>query len=150
MSRLIVISNRVTPPVEQGGGAVGGLAMALAAALREYSGVWFGWSGQTTDHYTGQIAIQRVGGVTVATVDLDEQDRQEYYNGYANKTLWPLFHYRIDLTAYERSFDAGYARVNRRFAETVRPLIEPDDFFEWDAFVFQRFPYITGNTEFFG
>ncbi len=128
MSRLIVISNRVNPPIEQGGGAVGGLAMALAAALREYSGVWFGWSGQTTEAYTGQIAIQRVGGVTVATVDLDEQDRQEYYNGYANKTLWPLFHYRIDLTAYERSFDAGYARVNRRFAEAVRPLIEPDDF----------------------
>jgi hypothetical protein len=54
-------------------------------------------------------------------------DYQEYYNGYANKTLWPLFHYRVDLTAYDRSFGEGYDRVNKRFAETLLPLIEPDD-----------------------
>jgi trehalose 6-phosphate synthase len=128
MSRLIVVSNRVNPPTDQGAGTSGGLAMALAAALREYSGMWFGWSGRTIDAYTGQIAMQKAGGVTVATVDLEEQDVQEYYNGYANKTLWPLFHYRVDLTAYERSFDEGYKRVNTRFAETLAPLIEVDDF----------------------
>jgi len=128
MSRLIVVSNRVNPPGEIGSGSVGGLAMALAAALREYRGVWFGWSGKTIETFSSQIAMERVAGVTVATIDLEEQDRQEYYNGYANKTLWPLFHYRIDLTAYERSFGEGYDRVNRRFAETMRPLIEPDDF----------------------
>lgn len=52
---------------------------------------------------------------------------QEYYNGFANRTLWPLFHYRIDLTAFERSYGLGYARVNARFAETLRPLIEAGD-----------------------
>jgi hypothetical protein len=41
--------------------------------------------------------------------------------------LWPLFHYRIDLAEYDRSFAGGYERVNERFAETVAPLIEPDD-----------------------
>jgi trehalose 6-phosphate synthase len=132
MSRLIVVSNRVNPPPsrEDGGegeGSVGGLAMALAAALREYSGIWFGWSGKTTDKFTGQLSMQRIDGVTTATVDLEEGDYQEYYNGYANKTLWPLFHYRVDLTAYDRSFGEGYDRVNKRFAETLRPLIEPDD-----------------------
>jgi trehalose 6-phosphate synthase len=71
--------------------------------------------------------MHKVEGVTVATVDLDETDYQEYYNGYANKTLWPLFHYRVDLTAFDRSFGEGYERVNRRFAETLAPLIEPDD-----------------------
>lgn len=101
--------------------------MAISAALREYSGVWFGWSGESTSQYTGQIAMQRVNGVTVATLDLEEQDIEEYYNGYANRTLWPLFHYRIDLTQYERSFGEGYERVNKRFAETLLPLIEPDD-----------------------
>ena len=65
--------------------------------------------------------------MTVATVDLEEADLNEYYNGYANKTLWPLFHYRQDLTAYDRSFDEGYQRVNRRFAETLAPLIEEGD-----------------------
>lgn len=131
MSRLIVVSNRVNPPPSpekgDGEGSVGGLAMALAAALREYSGIWFGWSGKTTPQFTGQLAMQRVDGVTTATVDLEEGDYQEYYNGYANKTLWPLFHYRVDLTAYDRSFGEGYDRVNKRFAETLRPLIEPDD-----------------------
>lgn len=126
MGRLIVISNRVT--VAEGADAsVGGLAMALSAALRESSGVWFGWSGRTVETFTGQLSVQRGSGVTVATVDLEEQDRQEYYNGYANRTLWPLFHYRIDLSAYERSFNEGYARVNARFAETVLPLLEPAD-----------------------
>jgi trehalose 6-phosphate synthase len=127
MSRLIVVSNRVNPPSGKGEESVGGLAMALAAALREYSGLWFGWSGKTTPEFTGQLSMQKIDGVTVATVDLEEADVEEYYNGYANKTLWPLFHYRQDLTAYDRAYGEGYERVNRRFAETLRPLIERDD-----------------------
>ena len=127
MSRLIIVSNRVNPPSAAGEETVGGLAMALAAALRQYSGVWFGWSGKTTPKFTGQLAIQTVDGVTAAVVDLEEADLDEYYNGYANKTLWPLFHYRTDLTAYDRIYGQGYQRVNRRFAETLRPLIEPGD-----------------------
>jgi trehalose 6-phosphate synthase len=127
VSRLIVVSNRVNLPKETGAGSVGGLAAAISAALRQYQGVWFGWSGETTPTYTGQIAMERVGDVTVAKVDLEPQDVDEYYNGYANKTLWPLFHDRIDLTAYERPFDAGYARVNARFAQALAPLIGPDD-----------------------
>jgi trehalose 6-phosphate synthase len=127
VSRLIVVSNRVSLPRETGGGSVGGLAGALGAALREHQGVWFGWSGETTPQYTGQIALERVGEVTLARVDLEPVDVEEYYNGYANRTLWPLFHDRIDLTAYERPFDAGYARVNARFAEALTALIGPDD-----------------------
>jgi trehalose 6-phosphate synthase len=128
LSRLIVISNRVAAPKPEGeGGAQGGLAVALSAALREYRGLWFGWSGNKVDEFTGHIDFQRHDGVTSATIDLEEQDVDEYYNGYANRTLWPLFHYRIDLAEYDRSFAGGYERVNERFAETVRPLIEPDD-----------------------
>jgi trehalose 6-phosphate synthase len=127
VSRLIVISNRVQPPTGKGDESVGGLAMALAAALREYSGLWFGWSGKTTPQFTGQLSMQKIDGVTVATIDLEEVDYDEYYNGYANKTLWPLFHYRSDLTAYDRAYGEGYERVNCRFAETLRPLVEPDD-----------------------
>jgi trehalose 6-phosphate synthase len=127
MSRLIVVSNRVNVPKDSGAAAVGGLATAMAAALRKYDGVWFGWSGETAETFTGELNIQEAGGVTVATVDLERQDVDEYYNGYANKTLWPLFHHRVDLTAYERSYGEGYERVNRRFAEVLAPLIRPDD-----------------------
>jgi trehalose 6-phosphate synthase len=123
MSRLIVISNRVSA----GGGAQGGLAVALTAALREMGGIWFGWSGEVTEEFTGQINFQRQDGVTTATVDLEQQDVEEYYNGYANRTLWPLFHYRIDIAEYERDFAGGYQRANERFADTVAPLIEPED-----------------------
>lgn len=128
MSRLIVISNRVSAPkAADAAGAQGGLAVALAAALREYSGLWFGWSGNKTEEFTGHIDLQRHQGVTTATIDLEEQDVEEYYNGYANRTLWPLFHYRVDLAEYDRSFAGGYERVNERFADTVAPLVEPDD-----------------------
>jgi trehalose 6-phosphate synthase len=123
MSRLVVISNRVSP----GGGAQGGLAVALNAALHEMGGIWFGWSGEVTEEFTGQIQFEQSNGITTATIDLEEQDVDEYYNGYANRTLWPLFHYRIDLTEYERDYAGGYQRANERFADTVRPLIEPDD-----------------------
>ena len=126
MSRLIVISNRVSAPTAKGG-AQGGLAVAFQAALREFKGIWFGWSGEQIDEFTGNINFQRNEGVTTATVDLEEQDIDEYYNGYANRTLWPLFHYRIDLAEFERGFADGYQRVNERFADTVRPLIEGDD-----------------------
>jgi trehalose 6-phosphate synthase len=127
MSRLIIVSNRVQPPTGEGDGNQGGLSVALSAALREYSGLWFGWSGRTTEQFTGHINMQRAEGVTSATIDIEEQDVDEYYNGFANRTLWPLFHDRIDLAEYERGFQGGYQRVNARFADTLEPLIEPDD-----------------------
>ncbi len=127
MSRLVVISNRVTPPVRDKSGSAGGLATALHAALRKYDGFWFGWSGEAVDSVRGRAETENIHGAEIATVDLTHEDVEEYYNGFANRTLWPLFHYRIDLTDYDRQFDTGYFRVNRFFAHSVRPLIEPDD-----------------------
>ena len=127
MSRLIVVSNRVSAPTDAAAGSVGGLAMALSAALRKYNGLWFGWSGETVETFSGELKVEDRAGVSVGLVDLEAQDVEEYYNGYANRTLWPLFHHRVDLTAYERSYGEGYERVNRRFAEVLAPLIEPDD-----------------------
>jgi trehalose 6-phosphate synthase len=127
MSRLIIISNRVTAPSGEGGGNQGGLSVALSAALKESNGIWFGWSGEETETFTGHIHFQRHLGVATATIDLEAQDIDEYYNGYANRTLWPLFHYRLDIAEFERGFAGGYNRVNERFAETVKPLIDEDD-----------------------
>ncbi|WP_340586259.1 alpha,alpha-trehalose-phosphate synthase (UDP-forming) [Erythrobacter alti] len=129
MPRLVVISNRVAVPKARGvAGAQGGLAGALNAALKANGGIWFGWSGQEIDEFTGSINYTRsVDGVTTATIDLEHQDVEEYYNGYANSTLWPLFHYRIDLTKFEREYGKGYERVNERIADSALPLIEPED-----------------------
>ena len=127
MSRLIVVSNRVSVPGPKDKAAAGGLAVALYAALKKYDGVWFGWSGKVVDNVKTKAYIAHSDGVTVATTDLSHEDYDEYYNGFANSTLWPLFHYRTDLAAYERSHDKSYFRVNARFAHGLAPLLQPDD-----------------------
>jgi trehalose 6-phosphate synthase len=128
VSRLFVISNRVAVPKARGAaGAQGGLAGALLAALHKSEGVWFGWSGQETENPSAEPEIITHDGVTTATIDLDPHDVEEYYNGYANSTLWPLFHYRLDLAQHEREFGKGYERVNDLFADAAAHLIEPED-----------------------
>ena len=128
MSRLVVVSNRVAVPKARGvAGAQGGLAGALNAALKDSGGLWFGWSGETADDPSDEPEVQTNDGVTTATIDLAPQDLDEYYNGYANSTLWPLFHYRIDLAEYDRETGKGYERVNELFARQLERLVDPSD-----------------------
>ena len=87
MSRLIVISNRVAVPKKGASANQGGLAVALQSALREHGGLWFGWSGETCETFDGTIHRAAGDGVNTATIDLEEQDIDEYYNGFANRTL---------------------------------------------------------------
>src|SRR3546814_1304820 len=82
----------------------------------------FGWSGDIGARH--DLHFETYGGVTSGTIDLSEQDIEEYYNGYANRTLWPLFHYRLDLTEFERTFQGGYERVNEAFARIIAPPID--------------------------
>ena len=63
----------------------------------------------------------------LATVDLTPADIEEFYCGFANQSLWPLFHYRIDLANFDRRFAEAYWRVNERMAGRLRPLLKPDD-----------------------
>jgi len=125
MSRLVVVSNRVLPA--GGVACAGGLAVALTAALRGRPCLWFGWSGERVARYTGEVSVRRTDDIEVATLDLDEADYAEYYNGYANGALWPLFHSRTDLTDYDGAFNEGYRRVNRRFAEALIPQLRAGD-----------------------
>jgi trehalose 6-phosphate synthase len=127
MSRLVVVANRVAEFDKAGAASKGGLAMALSGALRANGGMWFGWSGMTAEQPTATAGIKHQDGIDVATLDLDAQDVDEYYNGFANRTLWPLFHYRMDLTSYERSYGSAYVRVNARFADALVPLLREDD-----------------------
>ncbi len=127
MSRLIIVSNRVPAPAE-GSATAGGLAVALQAALKKDGGMWFGWSGESSgERETDQVKTTEVGNVTYALVDLTRRDLDEYYSGFANRALWPLFHYRLDLTDFSRRDMAGYFRVNRFFARMLAPMVEPDD-----------------------
>jgi len=125
VSRLVVVSNRVASLKAKAN--VGGMAIALHAALQQTGGVWFGWSGSVVDGPPGPPQITHADRVTYGTISLSTEDYNDYYNGFANRTLWPLFHYRTDLTTYDRRFYDGELRVNARFAENLVPLIEPDD-----------------------
>jgi trehalose 6-phosphate synthase len=126
VSRLVVVSNRVADPRKT---AAGGLAVALGEALAETGGLWFGTSGTVIDRGQGEgkLHTQRAGNVTLATVDLTQAGHDSYYRGYANGVLWPVFHYRLDLTDFDAGHIEGYRRVNRMFAHRLRPLLQPDD-----------------------
>lgn len=125
MKRLVVVSNRVALPDEQA--RAGGLAVALQEALQQNGGVWFGWSGKIAAHPPETPGVVQDGPVTYAVLDLNRKDHSEYYNGYANRTLWPIFHYRLDLADFERENYNGYLRVNRLFAEKLIPLLKSSD-----------------------
>ena len=125
-NRIVIASNRVAP-VNEGRTAAGGLAVAVLAALRRSGGVWFGWSGEVVDAADETVTVTESGRLARATVDLSERDHEEYYNRFANATLWPLFHYRVDLANFDRTNYAGYRRVNAAFARSLAGLLRPDD-----------------------
>ena len=64
---------------------------------------------------------------TYVTLDLSETDFQEYYNGFANRVLWPILHYRVDLAEFTSVDLDGYLRVNAHFADALSPFITPED-----------------------
>ncbi len=123
--RLVVVSNRVAVDGEQH--ASGGLAVAIRAALEQSGGVWFGWSGKVESSSQSEPDVVTNGPVTYATVGLSQQDFDEYYLGFANRVLWPLFHFRAALVDYSRQDFAGYMRVNRAFARSLGPMLLPSD-----------------------
>ena len=126
--RLIVVSNRVSVPSPRSASAAGGLAVALEAALREHGGIWFGWSGESRPAIDADgLDTRDVGNITFAVTDLTKRDVDEYYLGFANRALWPVCHYRLDLASFHTKDTLAYFRVNDLFARKLAPLIEPGD-----------------------
>src|SRR5512146_1636520 len=105
----------------------GGLAVALGEALQRDGGLWFGWSGKIVENPNEMPSVVSSRKATYATIDLSPADHEAYYLGYANSSLWPLFHYRLGLTEFKRTHYEGYLRVNTLFAKALKPLLQPDD-----------------------
>jgi trehalose 6-phosphate synthase len=97
--------------------------VAIRSALQERGGIWFGWSGAVAEEPPDEPGITVDGPLTFATLDLSRRDYDEYYIGYANRVLWPLFHYRSELVEFSRRYLAGYLRVNQMFARTLAPML---------------------------
>ena len=126
MSRLIVASNRVV--YLDKGAQSGGLAVALGEALQLGRGVWFGWDGTIVESEAQLgLKLSQQNSMRTATVPLTREEYETYYLGFANKVLWPAFHYRLDLAVYDSAFIEGYRRVNARLAAQLAALVEPED-----------------------
>lgn len=127
MPRLVIVSNRLADPRKP---AAGGLAVVLGEALKKTGGLWLGWSGNIVKGGTpgeGNLHMHQAGDVTLAELDLCEEDHNAYYRGYANGVLWPVFHFRLDLAHLESGYLDGYRRVNQLFARKLIPLLQPND-----------------------
>jgi trehalose 6-phosphate synthase len=123
LARIFIISNRVGMP--QAGVHAGGLEVVLKATLKNHPCVWMGWSGETKPQPRVRTFHKRNNTYIVS--DLTEEDFDEYYNGFANRVLWPILHYRLDLAEFSRRDLSGYLRVNEHFADELVKALRPDD-----------------------
>ncbi|WP_241701368.1 alpha,alpha-trehalose-phosphate synthase (UDP-forming) [Leifsonia shinshuensis] len=93
----------------------GGLVTALQPVMRAEDGVWVGWAGVADE----EIEPFEADGINILPVALSEQELQEYYEGFSNDTLWPLYHDVIAQPSYHREWWESYVQVNRRFADAA-------------------------------
>ncbi|HYN95935.1 MAG TPA: trehalose-6-phosphate synthase [Pilimelia sp.] len=125
---LVVVANRlpvddtVAPDaVSEWRRSPGGLVSAMHPILRNTPATWVGWSG-----YTGPApAVPDLDGVRMRAVELSDDDFRGHYEGFANSTLWPLYHDAVEQPVYHRSWWEAYQRVNQRFAEATAQVADP-------------------------
>jgi trehalose 6-phosphate synthase len=135
---LIVVSNRLPVVVstndegewdtERGSG---GLITALEPVLEQRGGVWVGWPGVGGPVADLDRLLERAiagSGYAVRSVALTHQEHEDFYLGFANQVVWPLFHDFQTQCNFEPRFWQTYVRVNRKFAETIERDARPDDF----------------------
>jgi trehalose 6-phosphate synthase len=129
---LLVLSNRL-PQIEQKGngtnrkGNVGGLVAALGPALEAQRGLWLGWSGRTTqDEEAGEVELDEEGQPALAMVDFPADWYDNYYNGFSNRALWPLFHSIPRYVSFANKHWDSYRQVNDAFAAAATELIAPE------------------------
>lgn len=119
---MVVVSNRlpVDYQADENGettwrSSPGGLVTALEPVMRASGGAWIGWAGVADREFDPFDH----DGISIIPVPLSEQELEDYYEGFSNDTLWPLYHDVIAPPTYHREWWEAYVRVNRRFAEAA-------------------------------
>lgn len=136
MERFLIISNRL--PVQMSisddqvhiTSSVGGLATGMASVSKSSNSKWIGWSGLDVDTLTPEKARQVNDALQekeYINVNLTAQEVELYYEGFSNKTIWPLFHYFNQFVKYEEEQWQAYVKVNRKFADVIAENIEGVD-----------------------
>ncbi|MDE3081998.1 MAG: trehalose-6-phosphate synthase [Acidobacteriota bacterium] len=117
-ANLVVVANRLPVRYSPHGDAgewltsPGGLVSALTAVLREHDGLWIGWPG-TAGH---EPPPREYEGIPLRAVDIDIDEYENFYLGFSNATLWPLYHDAIRYPEFHRQWWHAYEEVNRRYA----------------------------------
>ncbi len=124
MGRLIAISNRTAADPKA---RAGGLAVAVWESLKATGGSWFGWSGELVDELPRGTNVFRDEGVEFVLTDLTHHEHEAYYLNYANRVIWPVFHYRLDLASFDSEAFSVYSAVNQRIANLVADRLHPTD-----------------------
>ncbi|AWH86552.1 bifunctional alpha,alpha-trehalose-phosphate synthase (UDP-forming)/trehalose-phosphatase [Flavobacterium album] len=128
MNKTIIISNRL--PVDLSfnditlnvKSSVGGLATGMKSVHADGNGIWIGWSGLTEEEIPAgrhHVVDEALRGKKCIRVPLTQYDLDNYYYGFSNKALWPLFHYFQAYTEFELVHWESYKEVNRKFADIV-------------------------------
>ena len=140
--RLIIVSNRLpfTVRLDNKGlrfdESAGGLVTGLSAFLDSYRAhfpkqekdVWVDWPGTTIlDELKEQVRARALADYHAYPVFLSEADMDQFYFGFCNRTIWPLFHYFPSYTVYNEDYWQHYVHVNELFCDAVLELAEPDD-----------------------
>src|SRR5262249_43068945 len=137
--RLIVVSNRLPFVIarDPDGGTVvepgtGGLVTALRPGLENRHGCWIGWTGATDEELPGAGGIlagsEKRFGYALVPLTLTESEREDFYYGFSNEVIWPLFHDQPSLCRFEPRYWLAYEAVNRMFAATTAAHAGVDDF----------------------
>ncbi len=136
MERLIIVSNRLPLSISKKDGdiditpSVGGLATGMKSFYKSYESLWVGWSGMNEEDLSGddkQLISNKLETEKCLPVHLTAQEAENYYYGFSNKTIWPLFHYFTQNTRYVDDYWASYKKVNEKFAEEILKIVKPGD-----------------------
>jgi trehalose 6-phosphate synthase/phosphatase len=133
--RLVVVSNRLPIVVSKENGwtispSAGGLVTAMAPVLRHFQGLWVGWPGCSEEAPIPELFARFSAeyGYHFEAVPLTAEEVENYYHGFSNETLWPLFHDLLGHCRFNLENRLSYGEVNRRFAEAVAGIVNDDDF----------------------
>ena len=119
---LVVVANRlpVDRVVDDDGNATwrrspGGLVSALMPVMKANQGAWLGWPGGTDE----DLEPFEEGGIQLVPIALSQAEIENFYEGFSNDTLWPLYHDLAAKPSFHREWWDAYVRVNQRFAESA-------------------------------
>jgi len=99
--------------------------------LRNRGGTWLGWPGTSEEIPRLRTAVARASrdlGCTFVPITISRSEYEQYYLGYSNESIWPLFHDLPSQCRFDPPYWQAYGEVNRRFAEQTARIASPDDF----------------------